>query len=115
MIDVLYQNVGKEFSQEMLGCVMPLYLLYPDIPLYEYIENPEYFLPLVSQHFVEISKGDLQAGDLVILNKNDTWHFCIYANNGKVFHCTKAHSLRLSRLSSYLKFEERYYRKCQKR
>lgn len=115
MIDSLYESVGKEFSKSMLGCVMPLYILYPDIPLYEYIEDPEYFLPLVAQHFIEIEKEDLKEGDLIILSKKKYNHFCIYAGSDKIFHCTKAHSLQVSRLSSYSRFKERFYRykKCQ--
>ncbi len=109
-LDILYENVGKKYTEDLLGCVMPLYLLYTEIPKYEYKDDPEYFLPLVKEYFEEISKETLTEGDLIILSTNKGHHFCIYAGKSQIFHCTEDKSFRLSKLDKYLKYIENCYR-----
>lgn len=115
-MDVLYQNIGKEYTEDLLGCAMPVYLLYPEIPKYEYKNDPEYFMPLVQKHFDEVPKEELAEGDLIILNVKRSHHFCIYAGKSMIFHCTKDKSFRLSKIDKYLKYVENCYRYklCQK-
>jgi len=100
-LDILYNNIGKKFDiDNYLGCLMPLYLLYPEIPKFQYFDNPFYFMPKVKRYFNSIEYKDLKAGDLIIFNKKFN-HFGIYASNDKFFHCLKDQDLRISRLSNY--------------
>jgi hypothetical protein len=109
-LDALYKNVGMEYTEDLLGCVMPIYLLYSHIPKYEYKDDPNYFLPLIKKHFFEISKENLTEGDLIILNTKKGHHFCIYAGNDRLFHCTEKAKLQISRLQRYLDFSKYFFR-----
>jgi hypothetical protein len=109
-LDNLYKNIGKEYTENLLGCVMPIYLLYPEIPKYEYKDDTEYFLPLVKKHFSEITKNDLKEGDLIILNTKKCNHFCIFAGKNKFFHCTEASKLQISKLDRYLNYVKYYFK-----
>lgn len=103
-IEVLHKNIGHDYDESLLGCVMPVYLLYPEIKKYEYLDDEEYFLPKVKKHFNEIDSTNLQEGDLIILSVKKWNHFCIYAGKGLIFHCTEEGKLRLSKLVLYSKF-----------
>jgi hypothetical protein len=110
-LDVLYKNIGMNYTEDLLGCFLPVSLLYPDIPKYEYKNDPDYFLPLVNKYFGEIKKEDLKEGDLIILNlKKKGHHFCIYAGKDQFFHCTEKSKLQVSRFQKYLSFSKYFFR-----
>lgn len=108
--EVLYKNIGLDYDKSLLGCVMPVYLLYPGIEKYEYIEDEEYFLPKVKKYFEKIDINNLKEGDLIIFSVKKWFHFCIYAGKGLIFHCTEEGKLRLSKLSLYSKFVKYCFR-----
>ncbi|OGI00480.1 MAG: hypothetical protein A2Y25_12075 [Candidatus Melainabacteria bacterium GWF2_37_15] len=105
-INILFQNIGS--IDEKLDCLYPVYLLYPEIPKYEFIYDEEYFTPLIKRHFREIE--EFNAGDLLVFKLLNSFHFGIYAGNGNFFHCCKKHKLRISRLSGYKKYLKGCYK-----
>lgn len=105
-LENLYTSIGS--YDPNLDCLLPVYILYPQIPRYELIYNEEYFIPLVKKHFKETN--ELNAGDLLIFKLPNSFHFGIYACDGEFFHCCKKHKLRVSRLSGYRKYLIGQYR-----
>lgn len=79
-----------------------MYLLYPEIPRYELIQDKEYFFPLIKKHFDGVDK--LEMGELLLFKVFNGYHFGVYAGNGEFFHCCRHHKLRISKLSGYKKF-----------
>jgi cell wall-associated NlpC family hydrolase len=108
-IEILYKKIGT--YDEKLDCLYTGYLVYPDIPIYEIKQDKDYFIPLIEKHFFKVD--DLKKGDLLILQFYNGFHFGIYAENDKFFHCCSKHKLRLSELRKYKKNLVGIYR-CQK-
>ncbi len=109
-LDILQNNIGKKYDEITMGCVNPVYLLFPDIPVYEFKIDEKYFLPLVKKHFDEIKDETLEDGDLLILKVSDDWHFGIFKKPNLIYHCTEKSKLRLSRLDFYKKYIVKKFR-----
>jgi len=105
-LDILFKNIGK--IDEKLDCLYPMYLLYPQIPKYKLIQDEKYFKPLINKHFYKTDSPE--KGDLLLFRLFNGFHFGIYAEDGKFFHCCKKHKLRLTNLSGYKKFLEGCYK-----
>ncbi len=105
-LKILFQNIGS--YSDKLDCLYPIYLLHPEIPQYELIQDENYFLPLVKKHFIQVNEP--QKGDLLVFKFAVGFHFGIYAGNRKFFHCCKRHKLRISRLSGYQNLLKGIYR-----
>ncbi|HSA06138.1 MAG TPA: NlpC/P60 family protein [Candidatus Gastranaerophilales bacterium] len=105
-ISILCQNIGG--YDEKLDCLYTVYLLYPEIPSYNLIQDENYFVPLINKYFIEIQTPE--QGDLLLFKLFNGFHFGIYAGDDKFFHCCKKHKLRLTNLSAYKKFLKGVYK-----
>ncbi len=108
-IDILYKNIGA--IDEKLDCLFPAYLVYPDVPKYELIHEKNYILTSLEKHFKKIDEIDLLAGDLILFQFFDMFHFGVYAEDKKFFHCCKKHKLRLGNLERYRRYIKGFYQK----
>ena len=97
-LDILQENIGLPYS-EKFGCSIPIYLLYPEIPHYKYVDDFKYFFPIVLKYFFEIKKEEIGSGDLLIFQTKKGNHFGIYDGKGKIFHCTERSKLQLSKFT----------------
>jgi cell wall-associated NlpC family hydrolase len=103
---ILYDRIGG--YDEKYDCLYPVYLLYPEIPLYERIQDENYFSPLIDRHFSLVKEP--QKGDMLVFKFFNGYHFGVYAGGKQFFHCCEKFGLRISRLSGYRKFLKGIYR-----
>jgi hypothetical protein len=111
-LNILYKNIGKKYAKFdkdglALGCVMPVYLLFPDAKRYEFIDNIDFILEKLKLDFNVIEKKELKEGDVIVFSYKRFNHLSIYAGNDRIFHCTENNTLQLSRLSN--KKNAKYY------
>ena len=89
----LIRQVGKKYQYEMdgmaLGCMAPVYFLYPDLPRYPWPEDDlgGYITDLFKRHGQQIEADDMQPGDLVLIR----WpmglvHPAVYLGDDKYLH-----------------------------
>ena len=102
----LYKYIGT--YDERMDCLYPGYLMYPEVPIYEIRQDEDYFLPLLAKHFIKVDEP--QEGDLLVFKFRKGFHFGVYNEYGKFFHCCKRFKLRLSRLQTYQKSLKGIYR-----
>lgn len=105
----LLQYVGKEYAKldengKALGCMMPVYMLYPDIPRYEWPEEGKSFadsvMELLSRHGEKISIESILPGDVVAIRAFFGYmHIGVYLGNDLVIHCSPDNNMESFRLS----------------
>lgn len=108
-LDNLYKNIGR--ANLILDCLYPIYLLYPDLPIYEINHDPKYVYNSIHKHFKEILNENLQDGDLILFEFENGFHFGIYCKPNKFFHYLANHKLRLTRFTHYKKYVKGYFRR----
>jgi uncharacterized protein YijF (DUF1287 family) len=91
----LLQYIGKPYQKlddngKALGCMAPVYALYPDIPKYDWPEEnfADCVLNLLKIHGKAIAKEDIQPGDVVAFKMPFGFlHMGIYVGNDWIIHC----------------------------
>lgn len=110
-IEELLQQVGRPYQMfnedgTYQGCFYPVQALYPDKPRYKMRsmdddKNFWYGIAKIKKHCVEITKEELQAGDIIATRFKDELHVAIYYKEGKIIHVFKDHTLQLGRLKMF--------------
>ena len=96
-----YQRVDEK--GKALGCMLPVYLLYPNSPRFK--GPPRYKLGVFMEqqfdkHATKIDMKDIQPGDVVLIKLFEgLLHPAVYLGNDKVAHCLDSTGIQLSRLS----------------
>ena len=109
-IDALWKAIGKPWNEEQT-CVMPIYELFPNIPIFKTQDEFEKILPLFEHYCRKVETVELRSGDLLIFDFGKSRHFGVFAGGDRFFHITKSHKLRVSRLQRYTKWLKYCYRK----
>lgn len=109
-IDELVKCVGMPYRQldkdgNALGCMLPIYLLYPEIPKYAWPPQDnfiDYFMNLLSKHGDLIPIEEIQIGDVVAIRALFGFlHVGVYIGNDEIIHCMTGDSLEKCRLSQF--------------
>ena len=106
---VLEKHIGDKYSENSMGCLSPVYLLHPQLPKYDFINNKNYFLPIVENHCKEKSLQNIEDGDLLMIKVRNEYHFAIFKSPDLIFHCTENSKLRKSKINIYKKYVVKVY------
>jgi len=118
-INELIKCVGMPYRQldengKALGCMLPIYLLYPEIPRYDWPPEDkflEYFLAILRKHGKKIELCNIQIGDVVAFHMPLNFlHVGVYCGNDEVIHCITGESLERFRLSMVSRRIEEVFR-----
>jgi len=110
VVDDLIKQVGKPYERYdenglATGCMAPVWMLYPDLPRYEWPED-ETQLGLImekefGEHLIQVESGDMQVGDIILIQLFfGLLHPGIYIGNGKIIHCLSLTGMEIMRFSS---------------
>lgn len=108
-LKILEEHIGDKYSENTMGCLSPVYLLHPRLPKYEFINEKDYFLPIVENHCIEKSLKDIKDGDLLMIKVKDDYHFAIFKSPNLIFHCTENSKLRKSKIDLYKRYIIKVY------
>ena len=99
--------VGQPYEKldaggKALGCMAPVYLLYPEIPRYEWPEEGETFaesvLSLLKRHGQAVDVADIQPGDVVAFKMPLGFlHVGVYLGRDEIIHCMTGDSMERCR------------------
>ena len=103
-LTVLEEHIGDKYSENTMGCLSPVYLLYPNLPKYKFINDRSYFLPIIHNHCAEKTLTEINDGDLLMIKVRNDYHFAIFKSPDLIFHCTENAKLRLSKIDLYKKY-----------
>lgn len=97
-IDELIKYVGDKYERsnakgQAQGCMAPVFMLYPDLPRYDWPEDEtkigEYMLRLFDKHLDKVAVETIRPGDIVLMKMFfGMYHPGIYIGNDNVIHCT---------------------------
>ena len=114
-IDDLLKEVGRPYQMfnedgTYQGCFYPVQILYPDKPRYKLRSNDDdknffYGIAKIRKHCTEITKEELQAGDIIATRWRDELHVAVYWEYGKIIHVFKDHTLQVGRLKMFKDFQ----------
>lgn len=108
-LKVLEEHIGVEYDENTMGCLSPVYLLHPKLPKYYFINDKNYFLPIVEKYCIEKSLEDVKDGDLLMIKIRGDYHFAIFKSPNLIFHCTENSKLRKSKIDIYRKYIVKVY------
>lgn len=118
-VSLLRKHIGSPYRQRdedgmALGCMKPIYLLYPDIPRYPWPKGKDCsdkFLELVQKHGQYIDQEFMQPGDVLVFRLPCRWrHAGVYMGGGDFMHCDRNAGMELVKLYSYQFSVEGVYR-----
>jgi hypothetical protein len=110
-INELKSFVGQRYRRcdengKALGCMMPLYLAFPEengelrFDWCEIKDMEQYMTSLFNQYCVKIDIGNLQPYDFLLMKMPfQYFHVGIYLGNGEVLHCQESTGTEIIRLS----------------
>lgn len=104
-----YVAQGKEYEKldsagKALGCMAPVYALYPEIPRYEWPEEGTGFvdavLTLLRKHGRHIDLADVQPGDVIAFRMPFGFlHLAVYMGDDWIVHCMTGETWERCRFS----------------
>lgn len=105
----LLKYVGEPYQKldangKALGCMMPVYMLYPDIPRYDWPKEDKQFadkvLALLKRHGNPVKIEEIKSGDVVAIRAFFNFlHIAVYVGNDIVVHCSPDNNMESFRLS----------------
>lgn len=108
-LEELLQYIGAKYRKldengKALGCMMPVYMLYPDIPHYDWPDDKKGFaesvLALLKKHCHPVNQEDMQPGDLVAFRMPFGFlHIGVYLGDDWIVHCMTGETMERCRLS----------------
>lgn len=109
---VTYRQLDNDGSA--LGCMMPVYMLYPDIPRYAWPDAqtfPETVLNLLKKHGQTIPESEMQPGDVLAFRMPfNLLHMGVYIGNDQIVHCMTNDTMEICRLSFIIRRLEGVFR-----
>ena len=107
----LLTHVGEPYQMFFddgmyMGCFKPVYFLYPNYPHYPLKfdsnkRNYVYGIKCIKNHCIEISKQELQQGDIIATEYRGELHVGIFYEFGKLIEVYKDHTLQIGRLNKF--------------
>lgn len=113
-IDDLIKSVGDgikykhlDDNGKALGCMFPIYLMYPHLPRFDWPDNlGEFMRTMFKKHLEIIELEDIEKGDLVLIRLPfGLVHPAVYIGNDEIIDCMIETGLQKSRLSIYSRIE----------
>lgn len=105
-IGTLYRRVDEQGY--ILGCLLPMYLLYPQLPRYrwEEIQKDKYWRNFCFREFKkylkEVPLEEIKKGDIILFwMPRGAFHLGICAGNDEMFHCWQSGKMELVKMSTY--------------
>lgn len=114
----LQSYVGTRFEMKdekgnALGCALPLYLIWPELPKFDFkdIKTEQHFKfvwGLLEKHFKQVKLEEIQVGDVIAIQLPiyKTLHLAIYLGENQIFHCLNVNNGRAERCA--LHFYEKH-------
>lgn len=109
-LEILEKNIGRSYSEIEMGCLSPMYLLHPNLPKFEFINDEVYFIPIIEKHCEIVDSSNIEEGDLVMIKIRNDFHFGVFKTPNLIYHCTKNSRMRLSKIKIYEKYIQKVYR-----
>ena len=118
--DDLLKYIGKPYQKldengKALGCMMPVYMLYPEIPHYNWPEEGKEFaetvLLLLKKHGHPITQVEIEPGDVVAFRMPFGFlHIGVYLGDDWIVHCMTGDAMERCRLSFAMRKIEGVFR-----
>ena len=103
---MLRQYVGQPYQQldkdgMALGCLAPIYLLYPNAPRFKWPRNKpfEKMVVQIKKIFKQVPESEMVAGDiLVVYVPANGRHVGVYLGAGEFIHCDSVSGMEVIKL-----------------
>lgn len=105
----LLRYIGKEYRKldengKAYGCMMPVYMMHPDIPRYDWPEEGNGFadsvLALLKKHGHQVTQAEMKTGDVVAFRMPFGFlHIGVYMGDDWIIHCMTGETMERCRLS----------------
>ena len=105
----LLRHIGDEYRKldangKALGCMMPVYMLYPDAPRYDWPEEDGTFietvLSMLKKHGRQVPREEIQPGDVVAFRMPFGFlHIGVYMGDDWIVHCMTGDTMERCRFS----------------
>lgn len=117
-IEELRKTVGMPYRKldengKALGCMLPVYLLYPEIPRYDWPHTELFsrFLALLKKHGQQVEPGKISSGDVLAFHLPlRGLHIGIYLGGGDVIHCGESTGMETFKFSAIARRIEGVFR-----
>lgn len=116
----LINYIGAEYRKldengKAYGCMMPVYMLYPEIPRYDWPEEgkgfPEKVLELLKTHGKPVRLQDIRPGDVIAIRALFNFlHIGVYVGDDQVVHTSPDNGMESFRLSMVIRSVKGVYR-----
>lgn len=111
-MEELLKQIGRPYQwfnddDTYQGCFYPVQFLYPDKPRYKLqsMENNDknfiYGMAKIHKHCTEITKDELQKGDIITGKFRNELHVAVYYEYGKCIEVFKDHTLQIGRIDKF--------------
>ena len=107
-LEKLTKTIGKKYQEtdengNYIGCFEPMYMLYPDIPRFQFLQNVDYFshsLEKIKETLKEIRKEEIKEGDIIVFKMpRKVLHIAVYIGNGKIIQTFKNSSMQINKVN----------------
>lgn len=119
-INDLKKEVGRKYEMffedgNYQGCFFPFYFVFIDIPKFplptaDPADNWDYGIDLIKKHCIEISKDEIQPGDMLVTRFKKELHVALYIGDERIIHVFRDNSLQISRVQMFRELLTKWYR-----
>lgn len=119
-INELKKQVGKKYEmffpdKTYMGCFFPVYFINPELPRFplptaDPADNWDYGIDLIQKHCTEITKNEIQPGDMLVTRFRKELHVALYIGNHRIIHVFREHSLQISRVDFFKEKTVKWFR-----